>query len=96
MPQFRAICSHTPVLPLFCQVSLLRQLVCWLTAAKFVLAKTMDNPVSEALMSKLKETFPDVLEAVPEDQRGHIKATPEFHTTCGYRASCRREKDAQQ
>lgn len=52
-----------------------------MTAANFLLAKTTGNPVAETLMSKLKETFPDLLEAVPEDQRRQIKATPEVHTT---------------
>lgn len=67
------------------QISLLRQLVFGLTAAKFVLAKTTsdsDIPVAVAdnLMTRLRETFPALLEAMPEDQRGQIKATPEVCT----------------
>ncbi|CAM9676695.1 unnamed protein product, partial [Sphacelaria rigidula] len=68
------------------KISLLRQLVFGLTAAKFVLAKTTsdsDIPVAVAdnLMTRLRETFPALLEAMPEDQRGQIKATPEVIDT---------------
>lgn len=59
------------------QVALLRQLVFGLTAAKFVFATTTHSPVVDDLMRRLRESFPKLLEVVPEDQKTHIKATPE-------------------
>lgn len=62
---------------LFRQVSLLRQLVFAFTAAKFLLATITNSPLTEELMSRLRDTFPALLDAVPKDQKGHIRATPD-------------------
>ena len=59
------------------KMSLLRQLVFGLTAAKFVLAVASGNPVADDLLRRLKESYPEMVEALPEQNRGHIKATPE-------------------
>ncbi|CAM9350552.1 unnamed protein product, partial [Laminaria digitata] len=59
------------------KVSLLRQLLFGLNAAKFVLAATTGSPLSDELMLRLEESYPLVLQAVPEQQRGQIKATPQ-------------------
>lgn len=59
------------------KMSLLRQLVFGLTAAKFVLAVYSGNPIAEGLMQRLRESFPEIVEALPEQNRRHIKATPE-------------------
>ncbi|CAM9113857.1 unnamed protein product [Scytosiphon promiscuus] len=63
------------------KVSLLRQLVFGLTAAKFVFAVSSGNPIAEDLLTRLKLSYPDVLEAVPAEHRGQIKASPEVIET---------------
>ncbi|CAM9332790.1 unnamed protein product [Ectocarpus sp. 6 AP-2014] len=59
------------------KISLLRQLVFGLTAAKYVLAVTSGDPISTDLLDRLKRSYPEMLEQVPKEHRGQIKATPE-------------------
>ncbi|CAM9404457.1 unnamed protein product [Ectocarpus fasciculatus] len=65
------------------KVSLLRQLVFGLTAAKYVLAITAGDPISADLLARLKRTYPEMLEEVPKEHRGQIKATPEVIEALG-------------
>ncbi|CAM9675910.1 unnamed protein product [Chrysoparadoxa australica] len=57
-------------------LSLLRQLSFGLTAARYYSALSAGSSSTEALMAQLEELHPRMLESLPEEQRGQIKATP--------------------